>query len=70
MEKRIIVTIDKEGQISAKTEGITGAVCLKELETLMKDIAEMQDIRKTDEYFMEDNILPKINLQNQQKLGK
>jgi hypothetical protein len=50
-EQRIVVTIDDNGKINASTEGIKGEMCLNELEDLLGEIAELESISKTDEFY-------------------
>lgn len=68
MEKRIIIELDENGKITAETEGVTGEVCLEKLDEILNDIDEIQDVEKMDEYYMDNNMLPKIKKQNIQKL--
>lgn len=63
-ETKIIVTIAEDGTITAETEGITGEVCVSELETLLQEIADIESIKKTDDYFRESNITPTIKNEN------
>ncbi|HID15494.1 MAG TPA: DUF2997 domain-containing protein [Candidatus Atribacteria bacterium] len=52
-EERIIIKIDNEGNISSEVKGVHGPTCLDKIEELLRDIAEIEDMKKTDEYFME-----------------
>ena len=52
-EQRIVVTIDENGKIEAKTDGIKGEVCITELQSLLEDIADWESITKTDEYYQQ-----------------
>ena len=49
-EQRIIVTIDAEGKMSAKTNGLKGKTCIEELEALLSELAELDDVHHTHEY--------------------
>lgn len=51
VEERIVVKIDEEGKISAYTEGFQGEACLEQLEELLAGIADLNDIKKTDDYY-------------------
>jgi hypothetical protein len=61
-EQRIVVTIDGEGKINAETEGIKGAVCLDTLQKLIGEIADLESITKTDEFYQ------KVELKTMEKL--
>ena len=60
-EQRIIVTIDENGKINASTDGLKGEVCLSELQELL-DMENLQSVKKTDEYYQE-NELKNKNMQ-------
>jgi len=49
-EQRITVTIDAEGKMSAKTDGLKGETCIEELEALLSELAELDDVTHTREY--------------------
>lgn len=49
-EQRITVTIDADGKMSAKTNGIKGEACIEELEALLAELAELDEIEHTREY--------------------
>ena len=53
-EHFIEVEILEDGTIKAETNGIKGPTCIKEIEILFKDIAEIYKIDKTDEYYEKD----------------
>jgi len=50
-EQRILVSIDENGKINASTEGIKGDLCLAELQKLLGDLADLDSITKTDEFY-------------------
>lgn len=50
IEQRITVTIDAEGKMSAKTNGLKGETCIEELEALLSELAELDDVTHTREY--------------------
>jgi hypothetical protein len=50
-EQRIVITIDDNGKINASTEGIKGEMCIDELQKLLEDIADLQSVTKTDEFY-------------------
>ncbi|MBP6933062.1 MAG: DUF2997 domain-containing protein [Candidatus Methanofastidiosum sp.] len=49
-EYKITVTIDNNGGIEAETKGFKGEACIDALEELLKDISEIHEIDKTDDY--------------------
>tara|TARA_B100000767_G_C19259490_1_gene326615 strand:+ start:89 stop:304 length:216 start_codon:yes stop_codon:yes gene_type:complete len=54
-EQRITVTIDAEGKMSAKTNGLKGETCIEELEALLSELAELDDVKHTREYKEKDS---------------
>ena len=62
-EERITITINEDGSLNVKTDGIKGEACLDEVNALLDEISNIKDIKKTDEYNQ------KINTQ-QQKMKK
>lgn len=54
-EQRIVITIDENGQITAKTEGFKGDVCLSELDTLLQDETPLK-VDKTDEFYQQNTV--------------
>jgi len=67
-EKRISITIDENGKISAKTDGIKGEICLTELEEIIGEEISVMSVKKTDEYYQRTNHGQK-NIQKQE-VGK
>ncbi len=65
-EEKIILQIDSEGKISAQTQGFKGEICLKELEKLLDGIAEIQDVKKTDDYFAKQTTTASSYIQRKQ----
>ena len=67
-EQRITVTIDADGKMSAKTNGLKGETCIEELESLLSELAELDDVKHTREYHEKD---PKTvqNHSTKQRLG-
>ncbi len=49
----ITITIDREGNLKARVDGIKGSACVDEIEKLLEEIALIEDMKKTDEYYME-----------------
>ena len=67
-EQRITVTIDAEGKMSAKTDGLKGETCIEELETLLSELAELDDVTHTREYREKDSRSTQRN-STKQRLG-
>jgi len=65
-EQRIIVTIDDSGKINAETEGIKGEVCIDELQMLLGEVADLESVSKTDEYYQ----LTEQSVRRSQHLGR
>ena len=67
-EQRITVTIDAEGKMSAKTDGLKGETCIEELEALLSELAELDEVTHTREYREKD---PRSSQRNstKQRLG-
>lgn len=49
-EQKIVITIDDEGGISAKTSGFKGESCLDALDALLELDGVVTGLKKTDEY--------------------
>ncbi len=54
MEKRIVVKIDENGEITAKTDGFKGEACIDELQKLLEGVADINKVKKTDDYYQKD----------------
>ena len=67
-EERIVVTIDANGTMTAKTTGIKGERCIEELEALLSELAELDEIQHTRE-FKEKDAPVKNSSQQRQRLG-
>lgn len=50
-EQRITVTINEDGSLDLKTDGIKGETCLSEVEEILDGLAEITEVNKTDEYY-------------------
>ncbi len=50
-EHRIEIIIDENGKIKASTEGLKGEICIDELQKLLGDLADLESITKTDEFY-------------------
>lgn len=49
-EQRIVITIDEEGAITAKTSGFKGESCLAALDELLETEGTIRRLKKTDEF--------------------
>jgi len=49
-EQKIIITIDDEGGITAKTTGFKGESCLQAFDELLELEGVVSNVKKTDEY--------------------
>ena len=58
-EERITITINEDGSLNVKTEGLKGEACLDEVNALLDEVSNIKEIKKTDEYNQ------RINTQNQ-----
>lgn len=63
-EQRINITINEDGSLDLKTDGIKGEACLLEVEELLDELADIKEVKKTDEYYQKVNVSQKnINIQ-------
>lgn len=63
-EQRINITINEDGSLDLKTDGIKGEACLSEVEELLYELADIKEVKKTDEYYQKVNVSQKnINIQ-------
>ena len=50
-EQRITINIKDDGALDLKTDGIKGETCLYEIEELLDGLADIKEVKKTDEYY-------------------
>lgn len=63
-EQRINIIINEDGSLDLKTDGIKGESCLSEVEELLDELADIKEVKKTDEYYQKVNVSQKnINIQ-------
>lgn len=63
-EQRINITINEDGSLDLKTDGIKGEACLSEVEEILNELADIKEVKKTDEYYQKVNVSQKnINIQ-------
>ena len=67
-EERIVVTIDANGTMTAKTTGIKGERCIEELEALLSELAELDEVQHTREYKEKDATV-RHTTQQRQRIG-
>ena len=53
-EQRIVITIDDQGAVTAKTDGFKGEACLTALDELLALEGVVTGVKKTDEYFQQE----------------
>ena len=68
-EQRIVITIDADGKMSAKTYGLKGETCVQELELLLSELAELDDIIHTREYYEKEPVAGQKPSMKQQMKG-
>jgi len=66
-EQRIVITIDENGIINASTEGIKGEMCLDELQKLLSELADLDSITKTDEFYQGNELKVQNKIQNKKQ---
>jgi len=52
-EQKIVITIDDEGRINAKTDGFKGASCLDALDELLDLNGVVCNLIKSDEFYQQ-----------------
>ncbi len=63
-EQRINITINEDGSLDLKTDGIKGEARLSEVEEILDELADIKEVKKTDEYYQKVNVSQKnINIQ-------
>lgn len=67
-EQRIVITIDENGAIQAKTSGFSGESCIEALEQLLELEGKVTTVKKTDEYHQKDQQV--VQVKQEQKGGK
>ncbi|MEZ8095526.1 DUF2997 domain-containing protein [Photobacterium swingsii] len=52
-EQQIILTIDENGKLTAKTHGFKGEACIDAVAELMDEELNIVSVKKTDEYYQQ-----------------
>lgn len=52
-EQQIILTIDENGKITAKTHGFKGEACIDAVAELMDEELNVVSVKKTDEWYQQ-----------------
>lgn len=65
-EQRIVITIDVDGGMTAKTSGFKGESCLEALDDLLDLTGKVSDVKKTDEF----NQRQSLKQERVQQVGK
>lgn len=60
VDKKIVIDINKNGEINAETFGMQGIECLNELDKLLKDLALEVTTTKKPEFFKEGTIVDNV----------
>ncbi|MEJ2766232.1 DUF2997 domain-containing protein [Photobacterium sp. MCCC 1A19761] len=55
-EQKIVITIDEEGSITAKTSGFKGESCLEALDELLNLEGSVTSLKKTDEFHQQQTV--------------
>ena len=63
-EQKVILTIDDQGKITAKTDGFKGEACLEAVESLLEQELNVVNIKKTDEYFQANELVSNRTITN------
>ena len=50
-EEKIIISIDKDGKLSADAKNFEGNICLKEMKKILEDFPDIEDIDRKPEFF-------------------
>ncbi len=50
-EEKIVVTINEDGSLDLKSDGIKGEACMAEVEALLSEDMDIKSDKKTDEYY-------------------
>lgn len=66
-EEKIILEINSDGSINAKTQGFKGEVCLTQLEEILGEQLHFAQVKKTDEYYQQDQIKTNETVKRSQK---
>lgn len=65
-EQRIVITIDEEGGLTAKTSGYKGESCLEALDELLNLEGTVTSLKKTDEFHQQQE----VQLSRQQEIKR
>jgi hypothetical protein len=55
-EQKIVITIDDDGAVSAKTSGFKGESCIDALDELLDLDGVVSSVKKTDEYHQQQTV--------------
>jgi len=53
-EQRITIQIDENGQISAKTSGFKGEICMEALQEILGKEELFADVKPTDDFYVQE----------------
>ncbi len=60
-EYKIEIEIDEEGNIKAETKGMSGDVCVSELDNILDGLAGDKDFKNKPEFYQKSKLNNKIN---------
>ncbi|TMO56524.1 DUF2997 domain-containing protein [Pseudoalteromonas aurantia] len=63
-EQRIVLTIDEEGGVTAKTDGLYGEKCIEAVAELLDEQVNIKSLKKTDDF----NKTQSLQIQNKLSL--
>ena len=55
-EQQVILTIDEDGKITAKTFGFQGEACLDAVTELLSETTNISNVKKTDEFYQSQHV--------------
>ncbi|MCL2142730.1 MAG: DUF2997 domain-containing protein [Methanomassiliicoccaceae archaeon] len=55
-EQKITIQIDENGQISAKTDGFKGEICLDALQNILGAEEVFADVKPTDDFYVQTEV--------------
>lgn len=63
-EEKIIITINEDGSLELKSEGIKGEACMSEIEALLSEDMDIESDKKTDEYYQKVSQTQQVTLRS------
>lgn len=66
MPKKLMIVIDKQGNITCESHGFTGKTCTDAVK-MIKNLGEVTEDEKKPDYYKEPPVDPTIQVSNQKK---